>query len=336
MAGSGLLLRLSALAVLLLCFKDVAAQTKKILLKVSLGDGPSGDFLGESDVYDMESEGYTKQTSKNPIQGTTQPELFQKQRFSRGQDLMLRVPVPDGVYSLTLLMAEVYEPACAPGARVFDIALGTPHSGVSTVAKDFDLFGNAGCATAYGKRFDGVVSKDGIVIRLGHKKQHPTLAGYIVEGHPVPKGDGSEYKAIEQAPEEGDATMGAAGAGGVAGLGDTPAVTGRMGEAPSESESEPTPLTTGDISVTGAQAAFESASLAITPPGAPDPQASNIDMSMVQGEVQMQPPSRRRLLNNRRTERRKGRRAQKRSILRRASLETPSRLSLVQPIRRGA
>lgn len=210
--GSGM--RITAVLALLLCFHNAAAGRNKIVLKVNLGDGPLADFLGESDVYDMENEGYPKQSSNIVVQGTTQPQLFQKQRFSRGEDLMLRAPVPDGIYSVTLLMAELYEPACRPGVRVFDIALGTPHSGLTTVAPDFDLFSEAGCGTAYGKRFENVVSKDGIVIRLGQKKQHPTVAGYMVEGYPVPKDDGSEYKAIAQmAPEELEGGIGSAGNG---------------------------------------------------------------------------------------------------------------------------
>jgi hypothetical protein len=202
-----------AVALSLVC--NVAAATQKIVLKVNLGGGPVGDFLGESDVFDMEADDYPKQVSRAEIKQTDQMELFQHQRFSRSQDMMIRVPVPDGVYSVTLLMAELYQPACMPGARVFDISLGTPVSGLTKVVPAFDLYANAGCQSAYGKRFDNVVSKDGIVIRLGHKRQHPTLAGFIVEGYPVPKGDGSEYKPIAQAPVAGGQAEreGEAGAG---------------------------------------------------------------------------------------------------------------------------
>lgn len=178
------------------------ANQKKIVLKVNLADGQVGDFLGEESVFDMDADGYAKQNFRGLIQQTDQPELFQKQRFSRDHDFMIRAPVPDGVYSVTLLMAETYEPACQPGSRVFDISLGTPHSGMTTSLPDFDLFANAGCQTAFGKRFDNIISKDGIVIRLGHKKQHPVLAGFIVEGFPVSKGDGKEYEAIGQVTEE--------------------------------------------------------------------------------------------------------------------------------------
>lgn len=174
------------------------ASAQKISLKVNLGGGPVGDFLGEEQVLDM--SGFSKNIAREPIQNTDQPELFQAQRFSRGADMTFRIPVPDGIYSVTLLFAETFRPACVPGARVFDISLGTPVSGVSKIVDKFDIFQSAGCASGHGKRFDNVPSKEGIVVHLSQHAQHPSLAGFIVEGYPQPKGDGQEYKAIARAP----------------------------------------------------------------------------------------------------------------------------------------
>jgi hypothetical protein len=170
-----------------------------ISLKVNLAGGPVADFLGESQVLDLSDDDYSMQTSSVGIQNTDQPDVFRTQRFARKQDLALRLPVPDGVYTVTLLFAETYPAACRPGGRVFDISIGNPVSGLTKVVESFDVFANAGCQSAYGKRLENIASKDGILIHLGHKVQHPSIAGFMVEGTPVSKPDGSEYNAIGQA-----------------------------------------------------------------------------------------------------------------------------------------
>lgn len=172
----------------------------KISLKVNFGGGPVADFLGEDQALDMSA--FSKNVARHPIQNTDQPEVFQSQRFSRGADMTFRIPVPDGIYSVTLLFAETFQPACVPGARVFDISIGTPVSGLTKVVDAFDVFQSAGCTAAHGKRFDNVSSKEGIVVHLTHRKQHPSIAGFIVEGYPQIRGDGQEYKAIARAPAD--------------------------------------------------------------------------------------------------------------------------------------
>lgn len=188
---------LTAMVFFTLCFGSLAQQAtdnKKILLKVNLGGGPVSDFLGEDQVLDMSD--FSKNVAKVKIQNTDQPEIFQTTRFARANDMTFRIPVPTGIYSLTLLFAEGFRPACAPGGRVFDIHIGTPVSGVTKIVDGFDLFQNAGCHSAHGKRFNQVPSKDGIVVHLVRRTQHPALAGFIVEGFPMPVGDGSEFKAV--------------------------------------------------------------------------------------------------------------------------------------------
>lgn len=152
------------------------------------------DFLGEDQFMDV--EGLAKTVTRINIANTDQAEIFQSQRFSRGEDFTIRIPVSDGIYSVTLLFAETYAKACVPGGRVFDISLGTPVSGVTKVIDNFDVFQAAGCSSAYGQKFEKVPSKEGIVVHLTQKAQHPSLCGFIVEGFPLPKGDGSEYKPV--------------------------------------------------------------------------------------------------------------------------------------------
>lgn len=173
---------------------QLSSENKKVVLKVNFGGGPVGDFLGEDQVLDMSD--FSKNVARVKIENTDQPEIFQSTRFARGRDMTIRVPVPTGLYSVTLLFAETFRPACVPGARVFDISLGTPVSGISKIVESFDVFQSAGCFSAHGKRFDKVPSKDGIIVHLSQKAQHPALCGFIVEGFPMPTGDGSEFKAI--------------------------------------------------------------------------------------------------------------------------------------------
>jgi Malectin domain len=172
-----------------------SALPHKVTLKVNLGGGPIGDFLGEDQVYDLSDE-YPRQFSRVPVANTPLAEFFQTQRFAREDDLVLFLPVPDGVYSVTLLMAETYQPACRPGGRKFDIYLGTPVLGLKKVDNSFDLYSNAGCNAAFARRFDSIISREGIIIRLGRKVQHPCLAGFVVEGVPVQRFDGTTFKPI--------------------------------------------------------------------------------------------------------------------------------------------
>lgn len=234
-----------ATVLLALCVLTSAQQTsdnKKILLKVNLGGGPVSDFLGEEQVLDMSD--FSKNVAKVRIQNTDQPEIFQTTRFARANDMTFRIPVPTGIYSVTLLFAEGFRPACTPGGRVFDIHIGTPVSGVTKIVDGFDLFQNAGCHSAHGKRFNQVPSKDGIVVHLVRRAQHPALAGFIVEGFPMPVGDGSEFKSVgrsssggsggsaistEPAPVGQGAMPDSAGMGESSGMGGAPGMGGSSG-----------------------------------------------------------------------------------------------------------
>lgn len=183
--------------------------SRKILFKVNLNGPPHGDFLAEEQTIAMDFPG---NSCKRKISNTAASEIFQTNRFSR-RHFTLRIPVPDGIYSLTLLFAETYEKACVPGGRVFDIALGTPVGGVVNVVEGFDIFQQAGCFSALEKKFEGVPSKGGVVVHLIRRNQNPMLSGFVIEGFPVPRGDGSEFKALDYKPP--DVVM-APGAGGPA------------------------------------------------------------------------------------------------------------------------
>lgn len=174
------------------------SNSKKVNLKVNFGGVPSGQFLADYQVLDMSD--FPKNFARVDIQNTDQPDVFQTQLFSR-RDFTFRIPVPDGLYAVTLLFAETFRPACQPGARLFDIKMGTPQSGISTVVENFDIFAAAGCASAHGERFEDVPSKDGIVVSLARRRQNPSISGFMIEGVPLPRTDRQEFKALGKATE---------------------------------------------------------------------------------------------------------------------------------------
>lgn len=302
-------------AACILAFCCHVTDANKIVLKINLGGAAVADFMGENEVFNLDADGYKKQVVPHAIQQTAQAELFQTQRFARSKDLTIRLPVPDGTYSVTLLMAETYQPACKPGGRVFDILFGTPASGLQLAEPSFDLFANAGCLTAFGKKFDDLPAKEGLIVSLSGIKQHPAIAGIIVEGHPIPKGDGSEYKAIAQMspPDQfgnGETSIGVP-----------------------ESEAPGSEDASGDDTPYGAPAAASSQGFeALAAPPAPGIPEMGMGGDMGQapppppGQV---PPQRRRLLDSKRA-RKGGHRRSKRSKAARnkSAFNKPGRFSL--------
>lgn len=188
----------------------------KTFFKVNLGGDASGDFLAESSVIDMEDFSRLR-TATAPIAKTDNPDVFRTQRFGRSENVMFRIPVPDGVYSVTLLFAETWEGACRVGGRVFDVLLGTPQTGLKLAVQNFDIFREAGGFTAFGKRFDAVPSADGILVVLEPVVQNPQIAGFIVEGFPVPRPDGQQPQPVGMVADAGPAYQGV----GVLGISDS-------------------------------------------------------------------------------------------------------------------
>lgn len=301
----------SAAAACILAFCCHVTYANKIVLKINFGGAAVGDFMGENEVFDLDADEYKKQVVPHAIQQTAQAELFQTQRFARSKDLTVRIPVPDGIYSVTLLMAETYQPACKPGGRVFDISFGTPASGLQLAAPSFDLFANAGCLTAYGKKFDDLPAKEGLIVSLSGIKQHPAIAGIIVEGHPMPKGDGSEYKAI--------ARMGPSDQ-----FGNGETAIGKLASEPPASED----VSEGD-SPYGAPAAAVSQGFA-APAAPPAPGLPEMGMGGDMGQAPPPPPPQRRRLLDSKKGWKGGRRRSKKSKAARnkSAFNKPGRFSL--------
>lgn len=75
----------------------------------------------------------------NPIAGTSDPKLYQSERWQPSGVIPVhyQFPVPNGTYTLTMKFAELYW--TAPGKRVFNIVVNG-----QTVVQNFDEFAAAG------------------------------------------------------------------------------------------------------------------------------------------------------------------------------------------------
>lgn len=177
--------RLRALALLAACLVSLqhVCSAKRISLKINLGGSHTGDFVPEDGVMEFDPD-MPKMRYHGEIKGAGDDlEVFKTQRFTRGQDLLLKVPVPDGVYSVTLMFAETWSGAFQRGVRLFDVYLGSKPAGVVKVIQALDMFGAAGGAAPIRKKFKGISTHDGLTVVLRPVKQNPQIAGIIIEGH---------------------------------------------------------------------------------------------------------------------------------------------------------
>lgn len=78
-------------------------------------------FQAEEAVLNVD-EKFAKMRYHGTIKGSgADLNVFKTQRFSRAEDLVLNFPVPDGVYSVTLMFSETWKGAYGSGNRVFDV-----------------------------------------------------------------------------------------------------------------------------------------------------------------------------------------------------------------------
>jgi hypothetical protein len=152
-------------------------------LKVNLGGDRVADFVPETEVLDL-GEGLPKMRYHGDIAGQGDDlEVFKTQRFSRNEDLVLHFPVPDGLYTVTLLFAETWSGAFQPGVRMFDVYLGSIPNGINKVISGLDMFSAVGGAKPIRHKIPGVASQGGVTVALRPIRQNPQIAGIIFEGH---------------------------------------------------------------------------------------------------------------------------------------------------------
>lgn len=117
MKSNGLFLLWALLMVVQLSAAD------KIEMKINLGGEAVDGFSAEQEFLEL-GEDIPKMRFHGAISGNgNDANVFKTQRFSRESDLVLNIPVPDGIYTVTLLFAETWNGAYAAGKRVFDVRL---------------------------------------------------------------------------------------------------------------------------------------------------------------------------------------------------------------------
>ena len=108
------------------------------------------------------------QAATTAIKNTSDPALYQTERYGNGAPLVYTIPVPNGAYNVTLKFAEIY--FTTAGMRVFDVAING-----AVVLPKLDLVAVAGAFTAYDKTFPINVTGGSIVITLTGDTQNPKI-----------------------------------------------------------------------------------------------------------------------------------------------------------------
>lgn len=149
---------------------------------INVGGGSLLDPDGRTWIADVEGEyttdGDTYSTSSG-ISGTNFPALYKDERYSLGSTqpgITYNVPVPNGVYVVTLHFAEIY--FTKNGERVFDISI----EGVLKIS-GFDPHQVAGGKNkAHVEVFSGISVADGILtITLTNVKQNANIMGIEID-----------------------------------------------------------------------------------------------------------------------------------------------------------
>jgi len=156
------------------------------LVRIDVGSTvPFVDSLGQTWSADTGFNTGIAETSTGAIAGTEDDGIYQTRRYDRsyGAEMKYTLPLADGEYELRLHFAEVWTGANGvPGARVFDVKAED-----QLVLDNFDIFANAGFATAISVPIPVTVTGGQLTIEFLHGVNNPTLAGievYGLEGPP--------------------------------------------------------------------------------------------------------------------------------------------------------
>ena len=154
------------------------------VLRVNVGGPEYLDLLANTWLADFGFNTGVAESSTGEIAGTDDDPIYQSRRFDRshGAELKYTFPLPDGEYELRLHFAEVWSGGNAAGVRVFDVKVED-----QLALEGFDIFAEAGFATAVSVPIPVTVSGGQITIEFIHVLQNPTLAGieiYALEGPP--------------------------------------------------------------------------------------------------------------------------------------------------------
>jgi len=146
-------------------------------IRVNSG-GPQVTLNGEIFTADQYENGGSTFSTTEPIEGTTDDELYQSERFG---NFYYDIPIPvPGEYDIRLHFAEIFYgvggQSGGPGSRVFTVTLeGVP------VLIDFDILNEVSPATALVKEFDNVSIVDGFAsIQFINVANSPKISGFEI------------------------------------------------------------------------------------------------------------------------------------------------------------
>jgi len=124
-------------------------------IRLTAADRPFKDHAGHVWLPDASAYGGRKSTRSAPVEGTSDPGLYQQQRFGH---FSYSIPVVEGGrYTVILHFAETWfgtsNAPGGPGSRVFDV-----YCNGTTLLKEFDMLKQGGSNRALVKVFHGIAA----------------------------------------------------------------------------------------------------------------------------------------------------------------------------------
>jgi len=145
--------------------------------RINAGDGNYTDSWGQEWQADQGFNTGSTFTTTTPIAGTSDPALFQSERWDPGgaPELQYSLPVPNGLYRVNLYFAEIYSGTQSVGARVFDVVMEN-----TLVFDNLDIFAEVGGNTALIKTVDVEVTDGVLEIQFLHEVENPKVTAIEV------------------------------------------------------------------------------------------------------------------------------------------------------------
>ncbi len=157
-----------------------------VFYRINAGGGRYTDSRGQVWQADQDFNTGSTFTMTTPIAGTSDPALYQSERYdpSGAPELQYSLPVPNGVYRVNLYFAEIYSGTQSVGARVFDVVVeGT------LVFDNLDIFAEVGGATALIKGVEVGVTDGVLDLQFLREVQNPKVMA--IEVVPLSSGTGA-------------------------------------------------------------------------------------------------------------------------------------------------
>ncbi len=154
--------------------------------RINAGGGSYTDSRGQVWQADQDFNTGNTFTTTTPIAGTSDPALFQSERYdpAGAPELQYSLPVPNGVYRVNLYFAEIYGGTQSVGARVFDVVVED-----TLVFDNLDIFAEVGGATALTKGVEVEVTDGVLDLQFLHEVQNPKVTA--IEVVPLSSGTGA-------------------------------------------------------------------------------------------------------------------------------------------------